>query len=153
MLMPIDIKKYVNIYTLAGAGGAGYYAHRKYGKKHGYKAVAGGAAAGLLAGMLVQKLVGPRLAPPPQVAAQQPAPQMNPGQGEYVDLDGGFGEYVPPRTNTAQANAQAEYEAARAAADQLGSLSGGGGLGSLSGAPGFDADDLDLGEILGDDFN
>jgi hypothetical protein len=166
--VPVDIKRYLNIYTLAGASAGAYYGHSKYGKKHGYKAVAGGAVAGLVAGVLVEKLVGPKQPTAAQIAAAQQQQrvaaaqqQQAPGQGEYVDLDGSdpLDEFVAPPPPPPSANPQqrAEYEAAQAAYEQLGSLSGSDGLGSLSGTPGFDADTIDYDEILGEgggsDFN
>lgn len=151
-------KDYINPYTIAGAGAGAYAGHAKYGKKHGYKAVAGGAVAGIIAGVLVEKLVGPKQPTPAQIAAAQQqqqvaaaaAQQQAAGQGEYVDLDG-MGEFVPPPPPTANPQQRAEYEAQKAAFENLGSLSGTDGLGSLSGVPGFDADTIDYNEILGED--
>lgn len=151
-------KDYINAYTIAGAGAGMYAGHAKYGKKHGYKAVAGGAVAGILAGVLVEKLIAPKQPTQAQIAAaavqQQQvtaAQQQASGQGEYLDLDGNFGEFVAPPPPTANSTQRAEYEAQRAAFENLGSLSGTDGLGSLSGVPGFDADTIDYDEILGED--
>lgn len=152
-------KDYINVYTITGAGAGMYAGHAKYGKKHGYKAVAGGAVAGILAGVLVEKLIGPKQPTPAQIAAAAAAQQQQisaaqqqaSGQGEYLDLDGNFGEFVAPPPPGANPTQRAEYEAQRAAFENLGSLSGADGLGSLSGSPGFDADTIDYNEILGED--
>jgi hypothetical protein len=156
-------KDYINPYTVAGGLGGMYAGHVKYGKKHGYKAVAGGAFAGVLAGILVEKLVAPKGPTPAQIAAaqqqqqqqQQQVQQPAPGQGEYINLDGtdpmdAFAQTPPPPPPNANPQQRAEYEAQQAAHDNLGSLSGSDGLGSLSGTPGFDADTIDYDEILGE---
>lgn len=146
-------KNYVNIYTVGGAAGGAYLGHSKYGKKHGYTASIVGALGGAVAGVIVQKLVGGRapVAANPQLAAQQ-RQQVSSGTGEFVDLDftDGPQETPPPPPPNAPPQQRAEYEAAQAAFENLGSLSGGDGLGSLSGNPGFDADEIDYDEILAD---
>jgi len=157
----MNLKDFINIYTVAGAGAGMYAGHAKYGKKHGYKAVAGGAVAGVIAGLIVEKLVAPKQPTQAQIAAaaqqqqiaQQQAQAAAAGQGEYVDLDsdGGFGEYVQPPPRNASSAQRAEYEAQQAAFENLGSLSGADGLGSLSGTQGFDADAIDYDEVLGED--
>lgn len=155
----MSLKDYINAYTIAGAAAGGYVGHAKYGKKHGYTAPIVGAIGGVVAGLIVQRLVGgsPAAATPAQVAAaqqaQQVAQQAQPGQGEFVDLDG-MGEYTtPPPPRGASPMQRAEYEAAQAAFEDLGSLSGnsGDGLGSLGGVKGFDADAIDYSELLGED--
>lgn len=161
----MNLKDYLNAYTLAGAALGGYVGHSKYGKEHGYTAPVVGALGGVVAGLIVQKLVGGGQATPAQVAAAQQQAQINAaqaqqaqaqqnGQGEYVNLDG-MGEYVPPPPPNANPTQRAEYEAAQAAFEDLGSLSGnsGDGLGSLGGVKGFDADAIDYDEILGEDGN
>lgn len=156
----MDLKDLFSPIKLAAIGAGAYAGHAKFGKKHGHKATAGGAFAGLLAGILVEKLVAPKQVAPQVAAAQQPQQvRQGSGQGEYVDLDGTdpLNDFVPPPPPNANPAQRAEYEAAQAAFENLGSLSGADGLGSLSGSPGFDADTIDYDEILGSsggsDFN
>lgn len=170
-------KDYINAYTIAGAAAGGYIGHAKYGKKHGYTAPVVGALGGVVAGLIVQRLVGGQPAAtqpalpagagyPPNwsqmsaqqqaqwIAAQQQQAAQTPGQGEFVDLDG-TGGFPPPPPPNASPQQRAEYEAAHAAFEDLGSLSGnsGDGLGSLGGVKGFDGDAIDYDELLGEDGN
>lgn len=151
----MNVKDYINFYTIAGAAAGGYVGHAKYGKKHGYTAPIVGALGGIAAGLIVQRLIGGQPAAAPQVTAAQAQPQVTAQtqpQGEYVDLDG-MGGYVPPPPPNANPTQRAEYEAAQAAFEDLGSLSGnsGDGLGSLGSSRGFDADAIDYDELMGED--
>lgn len=152
--MAIDWKQYLNAYTLGGAVGGGYLGHVKLAKKHGYYGIAGGAVGGAVAGAIVKKLLNGSASQQPQLTPQQAAQmqaaqrqqaaaQPSGGQDGYVDL--GLGEYED------NPHVRAEYEAQKAAAEELGSLSGDGDLGSLSGAPGFDADTIDYSELFGEE--